>query len=368
MAKNIVVFSDGTGKDGGKGANSNVYKLFNSMVDRSREQIVFYDQGLGTDRRHQIAGLITGRGIGRNIQECYRFIFENFEAGDRIYLFGFSRGATTVRSLSAFIHLFGILPKSRPELIGRAYKIYTSGGGEKRERLDDDDKSDLTKREQQAKNFVDRHHTMWTKICVLGVWDTVAALGVPIRALDVLLDKIPGLQHTYHNLALSLSVENAYHALAIDEERRIFAPKVWETAIQKDQTMKQVWFPGVHSDVGGGYKKAELSDLTLEWMIVQAKRHGLLLWKDRPKMSGNPDGHMHDSRGEGLSQLYRKKTRSWDQTTHGAPTVHQSVVDRERGPTKYKPWILDGRRIEIEDWERIPRPGGADSGAASPDE
>jgi len=121
MAKNIVVFSDGTGQEGGEGADTNIYKLFKMVENRTKSQITFYDRGLGTGFR-KIGGSVFGAGISHNIKECYRFIFDNYEAGDSIYLFGFSRGSTTVRSLSSFIHLFGILPKSRPELIDKAYK------------------------------------------------------------------------------------------------------------------------------------------------------------------------------------------------------------------------------------------------------
>ena len=122
MPKNIIVFSDGTGQEGGKGNNTNVYKLFNMIEDRTENQVSFYDRGLGTGWR-KITGNVGGMGISKNIRECYEFIFENYQAGDNIYLFGFSRGATTVRSLSAFIHLFGILPKSRPELIKDLMKL-----------------------------------------------------------------------------------------------------------------------------------------------------------------------------------------------------------------------------------------------------
>ena len=118
-----MVFSDGTGQEGGEGHNTSVYKLFNTVLDRSQEQVAFYDRGLRTGWR-KITGNAGGKGFSRNVKECYRFIFENFQAGDQIYLFGFSRGAATVRSLSSFIHLFGILPKSREELIDQAYKIY----------------------------------------------------------------------------------------------------------------------------------------------------------------------------------------------------------------------------------------------------
>ncbi len=145
MTKNIVVFFDGTGQEGGKGTNTNVYRLYNMVHDRSPKQIAIYDRGLGTGLR-RFSGNLAGRGISQNICECYRFIFENYEAGDKIYLFGFSRGATTVRSLSGLIHHFGILPKARPELIKQAYKIYK--------------KANRAERESAAKAFVGRHHTI----------------------------------------------------------------------------------------------------------------------------------------------------------------------------------------------------------------
>ena len=123
MGKNIVVFSDGTGQDGGTRHNTNVYKLFNLILDRSERQISFYDPGFGTGLR-KATGNITGRGFSKNVIQCYEFIFQNFEEGDKVFLFGFSRGAATVRSLTGFIHLFGILPKSRGKLIEKAWNIY----------------------------------------------------------------------------------------------------------------------------------------------------------------------------------------------------------------------------------------------------
>src|SRR3972149_792279 len=115
MSKNIVVLSDGTGQDGGRGHDSNVYKLYRMLEDRTENQIVYYDQGLGTDWR-RVSGNAFGVGFSQNIVELYRFIFENYNAGDKIFLFGFSRGAATVRSLASFIHYFGILSKSRATL------------------------------------------------------------------------------------------------------------------------------------------------------------------------------------------------------------------------------------------------------------
>jgi uncharacterized protein (DUF2235 family) len=123
VAKNIVIFSDGTGQEGGTGNNTNVYKTFNLILDRSPGQISFYDKGLGTGFR-KFTGNVFGRGFSENVLECYKFIFANYEHGDEIFLFGFSRGAATMRSLTGFIHWFGILPKSRATLVDEAWKIY----------------------------------------------------------------------------------------------------------------------------------------------------------------------------------------------------------------------------------------------------
>ncbi len=344
MPKNIVIFSDGTGQEGGEGHNTNIYKLFNMVEDRTSEQIVFYDRGLGTGWR-KVTGNVGGMGISNNILECYEFLFENFTAGDQIYLFGFSRGATTVRSLSGFIHLFGILPKSRRELIKKAYKIYKIKNKQKRER--------------KAKNFIKKHHTMWCKIKFLGVWDTVAALGVPFKTIDVILDKIPFFKHRFHNLSLSASVENACHALAIDDERKTFHPTLWENRNLLDyQSMKQVWFCGMHTDVGGGYKEQKLSDIPLVWMIQMAVRYGLKIYpRHEIGIKQDADGVMHNSRGTTLSKLYRKKARTWNSSTHGKPRIHESVLKRELNKQNkkippYDPWILH-LDYEVEPWNKV---------------
>jgi uncharacterized protein (DUF2235 family) len=342
MPKNIVVFADGTGQEGGKKNNTNVYKLFNMVLDRSVEQVAFYDRGLGTGWR-KLTGNVGGGGISKNIMECYEFIFDNFQAGDQIYLFGFSRGAATVRSLSGFIHMFGILPKSRRELIKQAHKIYRIKGREKRE--------------AKAKDFIFRHHTIWTKIKFLGVWDTVAALGLPFKSIDVVVDKIPFWKHSFHDFTLSESVANAYHALAIDDERRTFHPVLWDPHVREGQMMKQVWFCGMHTDVGGGYAEPQLSDIALEWMVQKAVENGLRIYPGQ-KLRCNPDpnGMMHDSRGGTFKSLYRKLVRKWDPERREKPTIHASVLlrkvnRRNAAEPEYSPWILSsGMEYDVEPW------------------
>jgi uncharacterized protein (DUF2235 family) len=350
LSKNIVVFSDGTRQEGGIGNNSNVYKLFNMIEDRTDRQVAYYDRGLGMGWR-KATGSAFGAGISRNIRDCYEFIFNEYNAGDQIYLFGFSRGATTMRSLSNFIDLFGILPRSRPELIGRAYKIY------RRRR----------KRKERADAFVNRHHTMWAKVKFLGVWDTVAALGIPIKSVDLLVNAVPFWRHKFQDLTLSESVEHARHALSIDDERLTFHPTLWKKELKSYQTMKQVWFRGVHTDVGGGYKDQKLSDIALTWMVSEALDHDLLLYPHNT-VDVKPDhnGKIHDSRSGVPGMFFRRKVRGWDSASLGKPIVHQSVLlrdadEKENGNSSDRPWVL-GHKYEEEPWPVAMRNPGRISG------
>lgn len=333
MSKNIVVFCDGTNQKGGVGYNTNVYKLFNMIEDRTPNQIAYYDPGIGTDFK-KITGSMFGRGFSKNILECYRFIFENFEAGDKIYLFGFSRGAATVRSLSNFIHLFGILPKSRGDLIKEAFSIY-----KKNNRID------------RSAKFVEKHHTMWSKVEFVGVWDTVAALGFPVKGLSVLFDTI--FSHKFHSYTLSKSIKFARHALSIDDERKTFHPILWDP-IKNDvgqDKLKQVWFAGVHTDVGGGYKEDELSDIPLKWMIDEATSKGLIIfhkskrYTDLNERIPDANGTMHNEQKGFIGRLFKRKQRTWNSEIHGEPVIHKSVLQRTKSsdnqdsPT-YNPWTL----------------------------
>lgn len=346
MAKNIVVFSDGTGQKGGVNFNTNVYKLFNMVEDRTKRQVAFYDPGCGTDMR-KISGNIAGRGFSKNLLDCYHFIYQNFEAEDEIFLFGFSRGAATVRSLSGFIHLFGILPKCREDLVRKAFRIYQI--------------KDKKKRAAKAKELINANSTMWCKIKFLGVWDTVAALGIPLKWASYLLDRF--VPHRFHSYDLSDSVQFARHALAIDDERKTFHPTLWDPLPENAgrDRMKQVWFCGVHTDVGGGYKEEELSNISLSWMIHEATEKGLLMYT-----AGEPykrfessildvNGRMHDEQRGFPGKLFRRLQRSWNVETHGNPCIHESVKQRIKNNNNlndpaYTSWILKNENYTVEAW------------------
>lgn len=357
MSKNIVVLSDGTGQEGGRGHDSNIYKLFRMLEDRTDRQIVFYDEGLGTDW-HKVSGNAFGAGFSNNLLECYKFIFDNYNSGDRIFLFGFSRGAATVRSLASFIHYFGILPHSRPELIKKAFKLYSKGqdklslelfkqtynlfkGGQVEEVEDELNK--------KATEFVHKHPNQWAKVEFLGVWDTVPALGlVALAGLNTALGKL--FRYNFHDFKLHPSVKNAYHALSIDDDRLWFHPSVWTKKTREEQIVEQVWFSGAHTDVGGGFNESGLSDITLEWMFEKAVSYGLRIHLGSREywnfvVAPDPVDLYHPPR-KGFGKIFKKGPRNdvWNKqgasAEFGRPVIHRSVLERYKRVDE-NPWILE---------------------------
>ena len=347
MSKNIVVLSDGTGQEGGRGHDSNIYKLFRMLEDRTDRQIVFYDEGLGTDWR-KVTGNAFGAGFSKNLLQCYQFIFDNYNAGDRIYLFGFSRGAATVRSLASFIHYFGILPKSRPELIKKAYKLYRRGQDKFSSELfrqtynlfrggHAEEVEDVLNK--KATDFVHEHPNQWAKIEFLGVWDTVPALGlVALAGFNSFLGKF--LKYNFHDFKLHPSVKNAYHALAIDDDRLWFHPSLWTKKTREEQIVEQVWFSGAHTDVGGGFNEPGLSDITLEWMLEKAVNYGLRTYLGSREywnfvIAPDPTDLYHPAR-TGFGKIFKKGPRNdvWvtqeAMAAFGRPIIHRSVLKRHK--------------------------------------
>lgn len=171
------------------------------------------------------------------------------------------------------------------------------------------------------------------------------------------LNRVPGFKHEFHDLTLPPAVKNAYHALSIDDEREVFHPVLWNETTAPNQIMQQTWFVGVHTDVGGGYADARLSDITFNWMLEHAERNGLRIHKDswktlRAKLNPDETGTIHNPR-EGIFEfIYKVKQRDWPQLdenerARGQPQVHASVFKRISNPElNYKPWILDHNPIE----------------------
>jgi uncharacterized protein (DUF2235 family) len=341
--RNLVVFADGTGQDGGVTHNTNIYKMFAMAEDRTPRQLCYYHSGVGTSRWTRLLGLASGWGFGANVRACYAFLHEEYRADDRIFLIGFSRGAATVRSLAYFIHLFGILPRSRHELVLRAWRIYTIRNSEKRQ--------------ERAKRFIEANPTMWANVHFVGCFDTVAALGAPYQWASKAIDYLPACKHRFHNMRLSPCVVHAYHALALDDERRTFHPLLWDP-LEKEanrastnpqaerlscDTLRQVWFAGMHSDVGGGYEQQALSDIPLAWLTSRAVEHGFHVYQGhRINIKEDANGYMHDSRA-GRWRIYRRAQRAWDTNRLDKPVLHGSVAqrmkDRRNQDGPYMPWL-----------------------------
>jgi uncharacterized protein (DUF2235 family) len=255
--KQLIVCSDGTWQKTASPYPTNVVKIVQALSDRDR--LVFYSEGIGTGNwLDRIAGGIFGWGIDKNIQDAYRFLCLNYAPGDRIFLFGFSRGAYTVRSLVGLIRSIGMLPRQGIRQIPRAYQIYQAAKGEYVDR-------DLATRETVKISEVDRvvkfRQEMSTRfgtdyqesveIDLLSCWDTVGGLGIPkIIWLPNFIDRLLYKKYQFHNTKLSSKIAHALHAVSIDENRKTFL----HTPMQPAQLgqVTEVWFPGGHGCVGGG--------------------------------------------------------------------------------------------------------------------
>lgn len=247
--------------------------------DAGSAQIVHYHPGVGTGNWvDRFMGGTIGVGLVNNVQSAYGFLVDNYFPGDEIFLFGFSRGAYTVRSLAGFIDLVGLIRKIDMELFVEVFEVYrkhrlypTNNSPEKmaaafRPHLRG---GDPTYRSLLAALKEARR----ASILFIGVWDTVGALGVPLGPLRWIGRK----RYNFHSTQLAESVRFAYHALAIDEHRRAFRPSIWTRPISRSgkasseiQTLEQVWFAGAHSNVGGGYTDSGLSDVAFLWMAGKA--------------------------------------------------------------------------------------------------
>jgi len=268
--KHLIVCCDGTWNtpeqsENGQICPTNVVKMASALTPLARDgtpQIVFYHDGVGTssgfDLSHWIGGAF-GAGLSKIILDAYRFLVDNYSDGDELYFFGFSRGAYTVRSLAGLVRNCGLLKKIHAEKIPDAYGLYR-----REDRPAEPDG-------EEARTFREQFSREVTIKCI-GVWDTVGALGIPDHVLRHLTEQ----RWQFHDVKLSRIVEHAYHALAIDERREDFRPTLWEQQPDAgNQTLEQVWFAGVHCNVGGGYEESGLSDLAFLWMKAQAETCGL---------------------------------------------------------------------------------------------
>jgi len=324
---NIVICADGTWnrpeEDVEKDFPTNVLKLARGIKPsvQTIKQHVYYDWGLGSYHNSLSAGA-TGRGIHKNILDGYRYIVQNYATNDKIYLFGFSRGAYTVRALCGLIYNCGILKRPDARLISKAWKIY---------------KSPLKKnhpRGEEAKLFKTEHCHRSKKVHFVGVWDTVGALGIPFSLMGLFES-----HDEFYDTKMGSNVTYARHALAIDEQREDFEPTIWTPRPGVD--LKQVWFAGVHADIGGSYppdKQTSIraSDTPLKWMIDEANAAGLEIEPHLiVSLTDGVKGKLHKSR----KRVYRlKPPKHRPLIIKGKPTkIHPSVKARYIADNRYRP-------------------------------
>lgn len=364
MPKNIAICCDGTNNKFGQ-ANTNVVKLFSVAVQRGGEQVVFYDPGVGTfsdtaaltplaKNTTRFMGSAFGYGISRNLANAYEFLSDHYQPDDRIFLFGFSRGAYAVRSLAALLYVCGVLHREHRNLIAYAIELFKHEYPDaakvveaERRRTGAAPPLRLPLCRAFADTFSDR-----PQIHFLGLWDTVSSIGTILNPL-----KLP---YTRWNPI----VRRVRHAVAIDERRKFFRQNLWSA--QQDADIKQVWFAGDHSDVGGGYDEAEsgLSKIALEWMLGEAKDAHFRIDQSRIRQVLPPPGsapladceaRMHnelDNLRWKFAQLvprqvwaHGKNRVRWSPTElpryiEAGSLIHHSVFERMRRRPEYRPQNL----------------------------
>lgn len=335
MMKRIVICADGTWQSPESEQATHLMRLARGIAPRGKnnsKQVVFYDWGVGSEG-DAVKGGITGAGIDKNIMDCYRFIVHNYDAGDALFFFGFSRGAYTVRSLAGFIRNCGILTRAEAARIPEAYELYrqrSPGSGPKADR---------------ATQFRADHAVAdISEIEFVGVWDTVGALGIPTPFLGTLSSG----RYLFHDTAPSKIIRHARHAVAIDENREDFQPALW--SLKPEIDLQQVWFAGVHSDIGGAYADHGLGDHAGLWMVQEAMRFGLA-FEPHFIASLQPD-HRAPQHNE-YRGIYKILGRSATRTVE--PLLHASVKARlEDRRAKYSSPALRQLLDSFDnDWSRI---------------
>lgn len=345
--KRLAIFLDGTWNT--LNNNTNVWRL-KSLTDVTGDQRVYYSQGVGTKRGETARGGITGWGVDDEIIEAYTWLIQNFEDGDEIFIFGFSRGAYTARSLSGLICKCGILKLGAPLSIEQLYARFRIYEAATIRTLIADGLPPAPSIEEQWLVKYSRP----TKVKFVGVWDTVGSLGNPLTSLAGRIRK-----YKFLDTHLRLDNEYAFHALALDEHRENFEPTFWtrtdkvghegaaERAIDK---VEQRWFVGAHANVGGGYASDPLAQRPLKWLMDKAAALGLA-FRDQVAIDlsqvAPPVTDSYRQFGWGLyrfikSPFYRPidlpPQRGSDATTRRInESIDGSVFDRWRADNTYRP-------------------------------
>ena len=338
--KRLIVCCDGTWQDLQTPYPTNVVKIAQAIEATASDgisQVVFYDAGIGTEgntkiqkKVDRIVGGNFGKGIDQNIQDGYRFLSLNYSPGDEIYLFGFSRGAYTVRSLAGLMYNSGLLSSPHIRQISQAYELY-------RNRLDLD-KSNEIEAFREKYSFKTEKYGSRVPITLLACWDTVGSLGLPDLIPFMDLDKKMNEKYQFHDQKLNPIIQNALHAVAIDEQRKLFHVTLMEKSPEtEEQQLIQKWFPGDHGCIGGGVQEqSSLSDGTLQWTIDSIKELRLNLEIDPSVIptgvNPNPIDDLNIEANSWIDKL--KKIR---EVSDDFNDLHEGVKIRWQSREDYRP-------------------------------
>jgi uncharacterized protein (DUF2235 family) len=357
VGKRLALFLDGTWNN--IDSSTNVYRMHKALLPAGAdgiEQRGYYDEGVGAGAAEKWRGSL-GYGLSRNVLDAYRWLVENHAPDDEIFIFGFSRGAYTARSLAGVIATCGLLLPGAAMTAAEVYARYQHGKAVRPIWKIDYEKSKGRPVGAEEKRLLDNARRV--PIRMIGVWDTVGALGVPFG-------NFPGLSERsfrFHNTNLSKIYQHAYHAMAIDEHRKAFKPTLWtrfrpvspdpggSSPPLADQIVEQRWFVGAHSNVGGGVAGSDMSQLPLGWMRGKAERIGLA-FAPVPLAGREHRGPIADSFREFMGGVYSMwGLRGRFHRTIAAPTrevkggfsdtinetIDASVLDRWRADAGYRP-------------------------------
>lgn len=350
--KRLVLFLDGTWNS--IESNTNVWRMRALCAAQGRDgkpQLVYYEMGV-----NGFLGGAFGKGLDENIRRAYEWLVENYNPGDEIYIFGFSRGAYTARSLAGLVAMNGILEAGSPIGVSELFDRYKRANEKTIWKLQEMRNDGVVDQFSQQEDWLLKY-SQPAKITVVGVWDTAGSVGWE-------LGNIPGVSRSsfgYLHTGLRIHILNAYHALAIDEHRRDFAPTLWTFHFPKDksaaiakwrplESVEQRWFVGAHANVGGGYPTDLLAQAPLRWMMKKAETHGLTFRSEVSLDGDSQEARIADSYSDFMygsyaaihDRFYRRIGASPVVLENGShanvnETIDATVFDRWRADPSYRP-------------------------------
>ncbi|KAH7342789.1 hypothetical protein BKA65DRAFT_504778 [Rhexocercosporidium sp. MPI-PUGE-AT-0058] len=351
VGRKFVVACDGTWQNSDMGVDTSIFsppktqvpsnvtrivRALNHQDERGIDQIAFYQRGVGTDNlEDKLVGGLTGNDIGEHIREAYAFVANNFnpetqkdlddetKPWDEIVVLGFSRGAYTARAIASLISDVGLLTKMgmenfwaifgdwmKQDVEGEQSKWFLATYKDEAKKFQDANGRKISFTDKEYRDtLISNGLTRWgMPVRAVGVWDTVGALGIPLPWNSKNVKPF-----SFVNTKVARAVQHAFHALAIDEHRNLFTPTLWELPNEGSdqkvnlQKLKQCWFPGPHSNIGGSYPDAGISNITLAWMISQLEEH------DGGILSFNPDylDYLQDLNNKFYTTTEKEPIRPW---------------------------------------------------------